>query len=132
RSPCSPRPNTSHLRTSHEKRRGERIKQLDKIKKLILRIKGLRWRQLPLLGFVFVVDLLDLPAVDAQATGWQDVLGHLVPQALEQQLARLLWLPSVRAREIISVSSKSPSLKLRRSGASSASTAACESLTRTA
>src|SRR2546421_12854004 len=28
--------NTSHLRTSHGKRRGERIKQLDKIEKLIL------------------------------------------------------------------------------------------------
>src|SRR6266516_3147416 len=38
------RPNTSHLRTSPRKLRGERIKQVDKIEKLILRIKGLRWR----------------------------------------------------------------------------------------
>src|SRR5713101_2926120 len=47
--------NTSHLRTSHQKCRGERIKQLDKIKKLILRLKGLWWRHLTLFGFVFVV-----------------------------------------------------------------------------
>src|SRR2546428_4516817 len=85
------RPNTSHLRTSHGKLRGERVKQVDKIEKLLLRLKGLRWRQLALLGFVLVVDLLDLPAVDAQTTGWQDMLGHLVPQALEQRLGRLLW-----------------------------------------
>ena len=73
--------NPSHLRTSHGKLRGERIKQVDTIEKLILRIKGLRWRQLALLGFVLVGDLLDLPTVDAQTTCWQDVLGHLVPQA---------------------------------------------------
>ena len=75
------RRNTSHLRTSHGKLRGERIKQLDKIKKLILRIKGLRWRHLTLLGFILVVDLLDLPTIDAQATCGQDVLCHLVLQA---------------------------------------------------
>ncbi len=72
--------------------RGERIKQVDKIEKLILRRKGRRWRHLALLGFVLVVDLLDLPTVDTQATGGQDVLGHLVPQALEQRLGRLLRL----------------------------------------
>src|SRR6266480_2888269 len=55
------RVNTSHLRTSHKKCRGERIKQVDKIEKLLLRLKGLRWRQLTLFGFVLVVDLLDLP-----------------------------------------------------------------------
>src|SRR5437899_8955769 len=84
--------NTSHLRTSHEKRRGERIQQLDKIEKLLLRSKGLRWRYLPLLGFVLVVHLLDLPAVDAQPTGGQDVLCQLVPQARKQGLGHLLWL----------------------------------------
>ena len=121
------RPNTSHLRPSHGKLRGERIKQCDNIENLLLRPKGLRWRHLTLLGFVFVVDLLDLSAVDAQATDGQDVLGHLVPQALQQRGSGLRWPPSVRASEIISVSSKSPSVKLRRSGSSSASTAACES-----
>jgi hypothetical protein len=34
-------PNTSHLRTSHGKFKGERIKQVDKIEKLVIRIKGL-------------------------------------------------------------------------------------------
>src|SRR5713226_8693937 len=29
---------------------------------------------------------------DAQATCWQEVVGHLVPQALEQRPGRLLWL----------------------------------------
>ena len=57
--------NTFHLRTSYGKLRGERIKQVNKIEKLIVRIKGLRWRQVTLLGFVLVVDLLDLPTVDA-------------------------------------------------------------------
>src|SRR5712692_9165825 len=83
RTRTSTRPNTSHLRPSHVQLRGERIKQVDKIEKLILRRKGRRWRHLALLGFVLVVDLLDLPTVDAQATGGQDMLGHLVPQALE-------------------------------------------------
>src|SRR5436305_4119268 len=73
------RVNTSHLRTSHGKLQSERIKQVDKIEKLLLRIKRRRWRQLALLGFVFVVNLLDLPAVNAQATWRQDVLGHLLP-----------------------------------------------------
>src|SRR5260370_24851347 len=79
-------PNTSHLRASHEKSRGQRIKQVDKIEKLRIGIKGLRWRQLALLGFVLVVDLLDLATVDAQTTCGQDVLGHLVPQALQEWL----------------------------------------------
>src|SRR5437763_11874635 len=48
------RGNTSHLRTSYGKFHVERIKQVDKIEKLILRIKGRRWRHLALLGFVFV------------------------------------------------------------------------------
>src|SRR5258708_21135002 len=84
--------NTSHLRTSYKKFRGEGIKQLDKIEKLILRIKRFRRRHLALLGFVFVVDLLDLPTVDTQPTCWQDVLGHLVSQALQQALSGLLGL----------------------------------------
>src|SRR5439155_5589066 len=92
--------NTSHLRASHGKLRGERIKQVDKIEKLLLRLKGLRWRHLTLLGFVLVVDLLDLPTVDAQTTCWQDVLCHLVSQALEQRLGCLLWLHG-EASEII-------------------------------
>jgi len=124
--------NTSHLRTCHGKLQSERIKQVDTIEKLLLRLKGCRWRQLALLGFVLVVDLLDLPTVDAQTTGWQDVLGHLMTQARQERRGGLLGLPSVRASEIISVSSKRPSVKLRRSGSSSFSTAACESRTRTA
>src|SRR5213594_2752651 len=86
------RVNTSHLRTSHGKFHLERIKQVDKIEKLILRSKKWRWRHLALLGFVFVVDLLDLPTVDAQAACGQDVLGHLVPQARPQRLGGLLGL----------------------------------------
>src|SRR5207247_4567113 len=93
------RVNTSHLRTSHGKLQSERIKQVDKIEKLLLRIKGRRWRQLALLGFVLVVDLLDLTAVDAQATCGQDVLGHLVPQARQQRLGGLLGLQSESQRD---------------------------------
>ena len=72
--------NTSHLRTFSWKG-SQRIKQLDKIQKLLIWLKGHRRRHVALLGFVLIVDLLDLPTVDAQATGGQDVLGHLVPQA---------------------------------------------------
>ena len=71
------RVNTSHLRTSDRKSRSERIKQVNKIEKLILGLKRRRWRQLTLLGFVLVVDLLELATVDAQTTWGQDVLGHL-------------------------------------------------------
>src|SRR6266581_9213734 len=91
--------NTSHLRPSQSKFHLERIKQVDKIKKLLLRIKGRRWRQLALLGFVLVVDLLDLTAVDAQATCGQDVLGHLVPQARQQRPGGLLGLQSESQRD---------------------------------
>src|SRR5256885_6393932 len=87
------------LKARRGKQRGERIKQLDKIEKLILRIKGLRWRQLALLGFVLVVDLLDLPTVDTQTTCWQDMLGHLVPQAREQLLGCFLWLKGESQRD---------------------------------
>src|SRR5258708_29687064 len=66
--------------------RSKRIKQVDKIKKLIIRLKWLRWRHIALLRFILVVDLLDLTAVDAQATWWQDGARHLVLQALEQRL----------------------------------------------
>ena len=45
--------------------RSKRIKQVNKIKKLILRLKWLRRRHLALLGFLLAVALLDLPAVDA-------------------------------------------------------------------
>src|SRR2546428_575588 len=38
--------------------RSERIKQVDKVKKLISRIKGLGWRHIPLLGFVHLLDPL--------------------------------------------------------------------------
>src|SRR5216684_7544863 len=69
--------------------RSKRIKQVNKIKKLILRLKWLRWRHIALLRFILVVDLLDLPAVDAQATWWQDGARHLVLQALEQRLGCL-------------------------------------------
>src|SRR2546423_5227456 len=89
---AAPGPNTSHLRTSHKKFRGERIKHLDKIEKLLLRIKRCRWRQLALLGFVLVGDLLDLATVDAQATWRQDVLGYLVSQACQQWCGRLRGL----------------------------------------
>ncbi len=75
--PGTPLANTSHLRACNKKWRGERIKQVDKIKKLLLRLKRRRWRQLTLLGFVFVVGLLDFATVDAQTTWRQDVLGHL-------------------------------------------------------
>src|SRR5438270_7346951 len=84
------RANTSHLRACHKKWRGERIKQGDKIEKLLIRLKGFRWRHIALLGFVFVVDLLDLPTVDAQATRGQNNACHLVLQALEQGLSCLL------------------------------------------
>src|SRR6266702_118087 len=84
--------NTSHLRPSQSKFHLERIKQVDKIKKLILRIKGRRWRHLALLGFVLVVDLLDLPTIDAQAAWGQEVLSHLVPQTRQQRRSRLLGL----------------------------------------
>src|SRR5207302_796466 len=56
--------NTSHLRTSYRKRRCKRIKQIDKIEELILRIERFRRRHLALLRFVLVIDFLDLPAVD--------------------------------------------------------------------
>src|SRR2546421_11847642 len=93
-------PNTSHLRTSHKKFRSERIKQIDKIEKLILRIKRFRRRQVALLGFVFGVDLLDLPTVDTEPTHWQEVLCNFVSQARQQPLGRLLALAgeSERAR----------------------------------
>src|SRR5437868_15284019 len=93
------RVNTSHLRPSQSKFHLERIKQVDKIEKLILRSKGRRWRHLALLGFVFVVDLLDLPTVDAQATNWQDVACHLVPQACQQGAGGLLGLEGESQRD---------------------------------
>ena len=43
----------------------ERIEQIDKVEKLIIRLKGQRRRQVALLGFVLVIHLLDLTAVDA-------------------------------------------------------------------
>ena len=123
--------NTSHLRTSRGKLRGERIKQVDNIEKLILRLKGLRWRHLTLFGFVLVVDLLDLATVDAQTTCWQDVLAILCRKRLSSGSVASSG-SKMRASEIISLSSNRPSVKLRRSGSSSASTAACASRARTA
>src|SRR5436309_4716360 len=92
------RGNTSHLRTSHWKRRCERIKQVDKIEELIFRIERFGWRHPAFLRFVLVIDLLDLPAVDPQPTWWQDVACHLVPQARKQRHDRLIWLHSEHER----------------------------------
>src|SRR5229473_3092050 len=58
--------------------RSKRIKHLNKVKKLILRLERLRWRHMALLRFILVVDLLDLPAVDTQTTCRQHLLCHLV------------------------------------------------------
>src|ERR1700694_3441312 len=58
--------------------KSKRIKQVNKIQKLILRLKGLRWRHITLLGLILVVDLLELPAVDPKATWWKEDACHLV------------------------------------------------------
>src|SRR3989442_12833033 len=58
--------------------RSERIKQVNKVKKLLLRLERLRWRHLALLRFILVVDLLDLPAVDTQTPSRQHLVCHLV------------------------------------------------------
>src|ERR1700687_3781952 len=76
--------NTSHLRTAQRKRRCQRIKQVDKIEELLIRLERLGWRHATLLGFVLVIDLLDLPAIDVPPTRWQDMPCHLVPQARQQ------------------------------------------------
>ena len=60
-------------------RSSERIEQFDKIKELLPRLEWGRRRHPTLLGFVLVIDLLDLPPIDTQATGWQDMAGHLMP-----------------------------------------------------
>src|SRR2546423_4928049 len=63
-------------------KRSKRVKQVDKVKKLIIRLKGRRWRDIALLGLILAVDLLDLAAVDAQAALGQDMPCHLLPQTL--------------------------------------------------
>src|SRR6266702_1960648 len=91
--------NTSHLRTAHRKFRCQRIKHLDKIEELLSWLEWLRWRYPTFLRFVLMIDLLDLPTVDAQPTHGQHMACHLVPQALEQRHDRLLWLYGERKRE---------------------------------
>jgi DDE superfamily endonuclease len=90
------KPQYISLKDLLSKIKSERIKQLDKVKKLISRIKGLGWRHIPLLGFVLVVDLLDLTPIDTQATNGQHLEGHLVLQAHQQRLSGLLWLQGER------------------------------------
>src|ERR1700736_78998 len=63
-------------------KRSKRVKQVDKVKKLLLRLKGRRWRDIALLGLILAVDLLDLATVDAQAALGQDMQCHFVPQTL--------------------------------------------------
>src|SRR5258708_24322583 len=63
--------------------RSERIKHLNKVKKLLLRLERLRWRHMALLRFILVVDLLDLPAVDTQTPSRQHLVCHLVVEALD-------------------------------------------------
>jgi len=48
--------------------RGERIEYFDKVEKSILWLKGFGRRYIAFLGFVLVVNLLDLPSIDAQKT----------------------------------------------------------------
>src|SRR5438270_2051438 len=72
--------------------RSKGIKQIDKVEKLIIRLKGLGWRHLALLGFILVVDLLDLTAIDTQVTWRQDLAPHFVSQPQEQWLGCLLRL----------------------------------------
>src|SRR5205823_6350805 len=91
------RANTSHLRPGD----GERIKQVDKIEKPLSRLKGSRRRHVALLGFMLVVDLLDLTSVDAKATLGQDVLGHLVTQANQQRGGGLLRLQGESQRDCL-------------------------------
>ena len=50
--------------------RNEGIKQPNKVKKLLLRLKGFGGRHPPLLGFMLAVDLLDLTPIDTQTTRW--------------------------------------------------------------
>src|SRR5882762_3501846 len=47
----------------------EGIENFDKVEKPILWFKGLRRRHVALFGFVLVVNLLNLPSIDAQNTG---------------------------------------------------------------
>jgi hypothetical protein len=75
-----------------------------KIFKSFMRLEGFGWREVALLGFVFVVDLFDLAPIDPQATHGQHLEGHLVLQARKPRLGGLLWPPSVSAKSIISVS----------------------------
>src|SRR5437764_12542693 len=49
---------------------GQRIKYFDKVEKAIIRFKGLGWREVAFLGFILVINLLDLLSIDAQKTGW--------------------------------------------------------------
>src|SRR5690242_2752713 len=63
------------------KKGSQRINHLDKVQKVLMRLKRFGGRHLPLLGCMLVVDLLDLTAIDTQPTRWQDHLSHLVTQA---------------------------------------------------
>src|SRR5216683_229045 len=53
-----------------------------KIFKALPRFKRLRWGQIALLGFVFLIDLLDLPTSDAQASLRQQVTSQPLEEAL--------------------------------------------------
>src|SRR5579884_3537578 len=64
--------NTSHLSPSYGKQ-GERSNQLDKIEKVLRWPERLRRRQVALLGLVFIRDLLEPPAIDAQDPNRQEM-----------------------------------------------------------
>src|SRR5258708_4217109 len=72
--------------------RSQRVQQRDKVEKPVLRLKRLRRGEVTLLRLVLIVDLLDLTAVDAQATLRQELAHHVLTHAPQQWLACLLWL----------------------------------------
>src|SRR5438270_508410 len=58
----------------------------DKIGKALLWLKGLGWRKMALLGFILVVDLLELTAIDAQVPLGQLVTAQTLQEAFEPPL----------------------------------------------
>ena len=64
--------------------RGERIEYFDKVEKSILWLKGFGRRYIAFLGFVLVVNLLDLPSIDAQKTRGEQLPCDMVEQTLDQ------------------------------------------------
>ena len=77
----------------------QRIKQLNKVEKLLLRLKRLRRGQIALLGLVLIVDLFDLATIDAQAARWQDLAHHFLSHPPKPRLSRLLRLQDERQVE---------------------------------